>query len=228
MISNRQLILPYAAPYLAYVFIASAFGDILPTAINYFLRIAVVIALLLWAKKWYFTIAGPCSLRRSILTGIGAGVLGFFVWLALLLPFVDRNTGESWEVMEFGLRLFSAGLLVPIFEELLMRGFFFRLAWQWAETKRQGLDHPLARVLDDQSIDSVPPGAWSWPAVFISTLVFTVGHQFYEWPASIVYSLLMVFLWIRQKDLLVCIVAHATTNIILGLYVFSTKSWYLW
>ena len=228
MITNRQLILPYAAPYLAYVFIASALGDVLPTAVNYLLRIVAVIALLIWAHKWYFSITGPSSRRGSIITGMLGGILGFFLWIAFLLPFIDRESAEAWSFLEFGLRLIAAGLLVPLFEEILMRGFFFRLAWQWGETRRLGYDQPLPRVLDEQSVNSVPPGAWSWSAIVLSTLVFTVGHQIHEWPASIVYGLFMVLLWIRQKDLLVCIVAHATTNIMLGLYVYTTKSWYLW
>lgn len=228
MISNRKLILPYAAPYLGYVVIASALGDVLPPSINYLLRIVVVIALLFWAKKWYFSFIGPSSIAGSSVIGFIFGLLGFFLWLAFLLPFVDKDGGTPWSILEFSLRLFAAGLLVPIFEEILMRGYVFRLAWQWGETRKQKLDYPLARTLDDQSVNDVQPGSWSWTAVIISTLVFTSGHQLYEWPASIIYGLLMAFLLIRTRSLLACIVAHATTNILLGIYVFATESWHFW
>jgi hypothetical protein len=38
----------------------------------------------------------------------------------------------------------------------------------------------------------------------------------------------MAALWIVRKDLLSCIVAHAVTNLGLGLYVRATGSWALW
>ena len=109
-----------------------------------------------------------------------------------------------------------------------MRGFVFRLAFQWGEAKRQKEDMPLQVALDEKTINDVPPGAWSWTAVVISTIVFASGHHFYEWPAAIVFSLLMTYLWILRKDLIVCIVAHSVTNILLAVYVFKTNSWYLW
>lgn len=228
MITNRRLILPYAAPYLAYVFIASALGDLISVEANYILRMILGAGVLFWAWKWYFPMKGPGSLLISIFVGIAAGVLGLILWILFLTPFVDSFESDSWSTTAFMLRLLSAGLLVPVFEEILMRGFVFRFAYQWGEARHQKKDMPLQVALDENNVDEVPPGAWSWAAVVISTIVFASGHHFYEWPAAIVYSLLMAFLWIVRKDLLVCIVAHSVTNILLAVYVYKTNSWYLW
>lgn len=227
MISNRRLILPYAAPFLAYVFIASFLGD-LSKEINYILRIICTSGALIWAWKWYCPLAGPKSKIGSIGWGIIFGATGLIIWNILLAPFAPKEDAEAWNTSAFLLRLFSAGLLVPVFEEILMRGFIFRLALQWDMGRKQNTTAPLEAALDERSINDVTPGAWSWAAVIISTLVFASGHLTYEWPAAIGYGLLMSFLWIKRQDLISCIAAHATTNILLGLYVYKTQHWYLW
>jgi len=228
MISNRKLLLPYAAPYLAYVVIASALADFTSIEVNYMLRIIAVVGLLVWAWKWYIPLTGPRSPVTSVVTGVLAGLLGTVIWVLLLLPMAETSETAPWSPAAFTLRLLSATLLVPVFEELIMRGFIFRLAYQWGEARKNKVDQPLATVLDERSIDKTPSGAWSWTAVIVSTLVFTSGHHMSEWPASIAYGLLMCALLIVRKDLLCCIVAHAVTNLGLALYVLKTGNWYLW
>ena len=75
---------------------------------------------------------------------------------------------------------------------------------------------------------SVGPGAWSWPAVAISTAAFTSGHHLHEWPAAMAFGSLMAWLWILRKDLIACIVAHSVTNIALAFYVLKTGNWHFW
>lgn len=227
-IANRRLILPYAAPFLAYVFIASSFLNQLPPETNYLLRIVTCTSLLIWAWRWYCPITGPKSTIVSIFYGILAGIAGLLVWVALLTPFSANVANEPWTTKAFLLRLTTAGLLVPILEEILMRGFIFRLALQWNNARNSKCEEPLASVLDEQSVNSVRPGAWSYMAIFISTVAFASGHQTYEWPAAIAFGILMSLLWIWRKDLITCIVAHGVTNIALGCYVFATNRWYLW
>lgn len=228
MIPNRRLILPYAAPFLGYVFIASALGDLLSTEVNYSLRIVVSTALLVWAWKWYMPISGPKSIYFSTGVGVVVGVLGAVVWIALLAPFADTSVNEPWSAGAFVLRLLAASLLVPVFEEILMRGFIFRLAWQWWEAKKQKESEPLQVALDDKSVNDVPGGAWSWVAVLVSSLVFASGHHFYEWPAAIAFGVLMAMLWIICRDLLSCIIAHGITNLALAVFVLQSNRWYLW
>jgi membrane protease YdiL (CAAX protease family) len=203
-------------------------GGVIPPEINYILRIVLCSAALVWAWRWYISLTGSRSLPGSILAGIFTGLIGVVLWVLLLLPFVSTTDAEEWSTTSFLLRLASAGLLVPIFEELMMRGFVFRFALQWSEARKTKEDLPLQVALDERTINDVRPGDWSWPAVVISTLAFASGHQMYEWPAAIAYGLLMVWLLIKRKDILSCIVAHSTTNVCLALYVIMTESWYLW
>lgn len=228
MITNRQLVVPYALPYLGYVGLASIPAHLVSAEVNYVLRLIVVPLLLVWGWRWYGPLAGPRSPRGSLLVGAVAGLAGLGLWLALLAPFVDREAAAPWSVSGFVLRLLCAGLLVPVFEELLMRGFVLRLALQWDQARRSGDRHALDTALDKRSIDHVPAGEWSWPAILLSTLVFTAGHQPTEWPASIAYGLLMARLWVNRKDLLACIVAHGVTNVALALFVSATGFWHFW
>ncbi len=228
MLTNRQLIFPYAIPYLAYVAIASLFDGLLSTEVNYALRFVVVIFLLAWSRRWYCSVNGPGSLGISVVIGLAAGLVGAVLWIGLLAPFVDYTEVSPWSGASFLLRMAAAGLLVPVFEELMMRGFVFRLALQWDQARKRGDREPLQTALDGQSINDVKAGEWTWLAVAISTAVFTSGHSLKEWPAAIAFGLLMSFLWGYRKDLLSCIVAHAVTNITLACYVLLTGNWQFW
>ncbi len=228
MLTNRQLFLPYIAPYLAYVGIASIPSEYLPVEFNYLFRIITVLSLLCWAWRWYSPLKGPRSPWISTLVGAGVGIIGMVIWVALLAPFVSTDDLQPWSSHAFFLRLLGAGLLVPVFEELMMRGFVFRLAFQWDHARKTAKGRPLNIALDERSVNDVPPGSWSWLAIIFSTLVFTSGHTMQEWPAAVAFSLLMAFLWVQRKDLVACITAHAVTNITLAVYVLSTGNWQYW
>lgn len=227
-IVNRDLLLPYGLPYLAYVGIAAVGGDFLSKEINYILRLISVSLLLGWAWKWYVPVRGPKNPMGSIGYGIGFGLVGLLVWCLLMAPFIEME-GEAWSPTAFILRLISASLVVPIFEEFVMRGYIFRAALQWGKWRPSlGWRGALEQTLEKESIDTVEPGAWSVPAIVISTFVFTAGHLMVEWPAAIAYSLLMSWLWVVRKDLLSCIVAHGVTNFGLALYVYYSGHWGFW
>jgi hypothetical protein len=227
MIENKRLLLPYVAPYFAYTAIASIFSDVVSKEINYVLRILVTGGLLYWARNWYISFSDSKPVVPALCYGFVFGLVGCVVWIVLLLPFAGESDAAPWSIAGFLLRLFSAGLLVPIFEELMIRGFSFRLAYQWDECRRKGIDEPLSTALHERSINTWHQGDWSWAAVAISTLVFMIGHAVIEWPAAVAYSLLLSYLLIRT-NLLACIIAHGVTNIMLAGYIYLTGSWQLW
>ena len=228
MIPNHRLLVPYAAPYFAYVLIATVGERFFSMEVNYLLRIGIVSATLFWARQWFFSFKGPRSPLVSAFVGAVAGIAGLILWVALLTPFVSGAEAKPWSQSAFLLRLLAAGLIVPIFEEVMMRGYVFRVALQWDEARKNRSKDALTIAMDERSVNDVKSGAWSWAAIIISTLAFTAGHTMPEWPASIAYGLLMAGLYILRKDLLSCIVAHGVTNITLALYVFYTGKWYLW
>ncbi len=229
-VTNRDLLLPYFAPYFAYVGIASMIGDRISIEINYLLRIIVVTPLIFWAWKWYVPITINGQRILSVIWGVVAGLAGCVLWCLLLLPFID-NAGagqEQWSIQSFFLRIIAATLLVPIFEEIAIRGYVLRLALQWDKLRKLNDSEPLIKALDNSSIFDVKNGEWSLPAILISSAAFTLGHNTQEWVAAFAYSLLISWLWIKRGDLLSCIAAHATTNFALAVFVFKTGRWGLW
>lgn len=227
-ISNRDLLLPYAVPYFAYVGIASLGQDRLSIEINYILKIIIVPCLLYWAWKWYAPVTGPKKPIGSILYGIVFGIAGLVIWYLCMVPFIDYSS-EPWTRTEFLLKLFTASLIVPVFEELFIRGYILKFAFQWnVNRKNNQVDSPLNKTLDHNSINDVKPGAWSLMAIGISTIAFTAGHMPVQWLAAVAYSILISILWIIRKDLLSCMVAHGITNFTLALYVYFTGQWGFW
>ena len=225
---NMDLLIPYAAPYFAYVAFSSVLQNKLPEEIIYIMKLVIVPGLLIWAWKWYVPLTGPKNKWISCLWGIVFGIIGLVVWCGLYAPFITPEDGEPWSDLGFALRLLTAGFVVPIFEELFMRGFVFRVALQWDLLRRQKTPKPFSAALDESSIFDVAPGQWTVYAIGISTIIFAAGHVVGEWPAAIAYGFLMAFLWILRKDLISCIVAHGVTNIGLALYVYYFGHWELW
>ena len=157
-----------------------------------------------------------------------AGLVGVLLWIALILPFHNARDGDALAWQAFVFRVTAATLLVPFVEELLMRGYIMGFITQWHQAKRSGVKAPFDDVLDRHSVNNLAPGAATVLAVFGSSVAFMVGHITYQWPAAFAYGVLMAGLWIMRRDLLTPIVAHATTNLVLYLYIFATENWGLW
>jgi uncharacterized protein len=224
--SNFSLFLPYFLPYAAYVVIANLPFDLSKTG-NYALRLLVIPAILAWAWRWYMPLWRAGYARTSILSGTACGVVGLAIWILFSSPFAP-TAAPKWDVWSFALRMIAAATIVPVAEEFLLRGYVLRLAYQWGVQRKHQPKNAFQSVLLGQSINEIAKIKWSLPAVAISTMAFTLGHQAWEWPAAAAYGVLMCILCVRKQDLLSCVVAHSVTNIGLALYVISTGSWNLW
>jgi CAAX prenyl protease-like protein len=202
-------------------------GDIDPR-IDYTIRVLLTSALLIAFRKRYRSLSGPRGRAGSIVLGVVAGLIGVLLWIALILPFHNAADGDALALQPFLFRITAAALLVPFVEELLMRGYILGVITQWQQAKRSGTESPFDDVLDHQSVNNLAPGAATVFAVVGSSVAFMVGHATYQWPAAFAYGVLMAGLWIARRDLLTPIVAHATTNLVLYVYIFVTDSWGLW
>jgi membrane protease YdiL (CAAX protease family) len=214
-------------PYFAYVGVLAIPTSVLARPACYGLAFAASAAAIAWGWRWMVPLRGPGSPVVSVLVGVAAGIFGTALWVAIKAPFYPSG-GEPWDPATFWARLVASSTTVPVFEELLFRGWLLRGAVQWDQARRAGVEDPLGEALHGRSIADVAPGAWTPAAVAVSTLAFAAGHNPGEWPAAIAYGLLMAALWIGRRDLLGCVVAHATTNATLALWVRHTGHWALW
>jgi CAAX prenyl protease-like protein len=108
-------------------------------------------------------------------------------------------------IMRFG-RLV---LVVPFMEEIFWRAF-------------------LLRFLIDERFKRVTFGRFSWCSFTIVTLAFAFSHSRPDWPAALVTGAVYNLVAYRTGSLDSCILAHATTNLLLGLWVVQTQQWGFW
>jgi membrane protease YdiL (CAAX protease family) len=132
---NDKLFIPYALPYGAFVLCGTLLSR-LPPEIDYTVRIVAVTVLLFFFRNRYAPLRGAGNPLISCCVGVIAGLLGTVLWIALLAPFL-RTPVAPWSHGAFALRFIAATLLVPFFEEMLMRVYVFRFAHQWAERSEE-------------------------------------------------------------------------------------------
>ena len=108
-----------------------------------------------------------------------------------------------------GLRFLRCVVVVPLLEEIFWRGFLLR-----------ELIHP--------DFTKVPFGSFSWASFSIVTVGFCLEHSPADWPAALLTGALYNLVAYRTRSLAACVLAHAVTNLILGIYVMETKQWGFW
>ena len=156
-----------------------------------------IVGVVVWVGLWKLgferqvvTWAGPDSWLASIL---GSGTRSGYNPLAEL---ADRPA------LAYGflaVRLVGLILVVAVAEEFFLRGFLMRFAMRpdWWE---------------------VPFGEVNSTAVAVGTIVPMLMHPA-ELLAAAVWFSLVTWLMVRTRSIWDCVVAHATTNLLLGLYV---------
>jgi len=102
-------------------------------------------------------------------------------------------------------RFLGLVLIVPIIEELFLRGF-------------------LMRFITDSDWWQVPIAGITTTAVAITTAAAMAMHPA-ELLAELAWFSSVTWLMFRTKNLTDCIVAHAVTNLLLGIYVVTTGNW---
>ena len=156
--------------------------------------------------------------------GIAVGVIGIFQWIGMQLalqrfeffqPSKDvfnpmTHFSDSTQLWLFiAVRIVGAVLVVPVMEELFWRDFLWR-------SFIAPNDFKLAEV-----------GEWDWKAYLFVAGAFSLVHGNW-WLTAIVWGLMIGALLAWTKSLGACIIAHATTNLLLALYVLHTRDWSFW
>ncbi len=157
---------------------------------------------------------------RRLMIGIAIGILVFILWISpqAFFGYARRIDGFNpdlfanqsslyWPTILF--RFLRLVVVVPLVEEIFWRGF-------------------LLRYLIDEKFDRVPFGTFSWLSFSIVTLAFGFSHSQPDWAAAILTGVLynMVVYW--SKNLATCVLTHAVTNLLLGLWIMRTGQWGFW
>ncbi len=217
---RRASWLPYVAPFLCFALFTYGGSAHAEAAHLWYVAKTVVVGGLLWAvapRLPELTWRAPAS---DWLVGVVAGLAVLVVWVApeqLLAPLMvgeptgfdpyrfGLSPGATWGVI--AVRIIGASLVVPVMEELFWRAF-------------------LMRYMVRSDFLALPLGTFQPFAFFVVATAF--GFEHHRWVVGIVAGLVYGGLLVWRRRLLPCIVAHAVTNLGLGLYVVATRSWTFW
>ncbi len=192
------------------------------------IALTVVAMIFVWPGYRQYT-------RRISFLGLGVGIIGAAVWIALAtwqrqwMPLLADKTGIEWfktlgersafnpveqlrdqPTLAYGflaVRFLGLAIVVPIIEEFFLRGFLMRFVMKerWWE---------------------VPFGNVTRLAVIVGTAIPVLMHP-QEALAALVWFSAVTWLMIRTRSIWDCILAHAVTNLLMGIYVIATGNWWL-
>ena len=118
-----------------------------------------------------------------------------------------RSTAAYWSTVL--LRFARLVVVVPLVEEIFWRGF-------------------LLRYFINEKFDTVPIGTFSWLSFAVVTSGFAFIHNRADWPAAVITGALYNLVAYRTRSLASCVLAHAVTNLLLGLWIMNTHQWGFW
>ena len=148
------------------------------------------------------------------------GVIVFLVWISPQQFFgsSERVVGFNTDVfaarpsiywMTIVLRFLRLAVVVPFIEEIFWRGF-------------------LLRLLIDENFERVPVGTFSWLSFGVVAVGFSFSHTAEDWMVALLTGALYNGVAYRTKSLSSCVLTHAITNLLLGLWIMKTKQWGFW
>jgi hypothetical protein len=196
----------------------------------YTIKIALTVAAMIFVWPGYRQYT-----RRLSWLGVAVGVIGAVAWIGLAawqrqwMPILADKTGIEWfktlgqrsafnplvqmseqPIAAYGflaVRLFGLVLVVSVMEEFFLRGFVMRfvMAEKWWE---------------------VPFGHVTLLAVIAGTVVPMLMHP-QEAVAALLWFSAVTWLMTRSRSIWDCVLAHAVTNLLLGVYVIASGQWWL-
>jgi CAAX prenyl protease-like protein len=196
----------------------------------YAARMALTTAAILFVWPVFRELGGRVT-PLSVIVGLVGGALWIWLcrqnWEQEALPAVglqwllDMEKRSAYDpITELGgattafyaflaVRFFGLVVLVPLLEELFLRGFVMRL-------------------VIDPDWWKVPFGTITVAAVAAGTIVPVLTHPKSEFFAVVVFFSLVTALMAYTRSFWDCVIAHASANLMLGVYVVKSGDWQLW
>jgi uncharacterized protein len=162
---------------------------------------------------------------NSLFLGFAVGVIGTFQWITMQLclqnhfalfheaadPFNPLTHFQNHaEMIAFiAVRLTGAVAVVPFMEERFWRDYLWR------------------QIIAPNDFKLAEIGEWAPGALLIVSGIFATVHGNW-WLTAVVWGLMIGLLLVYTKSLGACIVCHATTNLLLGVWVLVYHRWSFW
>jgi CAAX prenyl protease-like protein len=122
-------------------------------------------------------------------------------------PLEKLSATPGWAWGFLAIRFFGLVLVVPLVEEFFLRGWAMRyfVAPDWWK---------------------VPIGEVSAAALAVGTILPMLAHPGELFAAAVWFSL-VTWLMVKTRNIWDCVLAHAITNLLLGIYVVYSGQWQL-
>jgi exosortase E/protease (VPEID-CTERM system) len=210
---NAQATTAYLAPLLVVMASAMLTGAF-SADIDWLYPVRVIAAVwLLWVfRKSYSNLGWTLSWRA-----VAIGCATFAIWIAMVpdgpgegegWPAALQSVPFHWAAAWLVLRVIGYTITVPLVEELAFRGY-------------------LTRRLMHADFQQLPIGLFSWSSFVISSVLFGALHGGL-WLAGTVAGMTFALALYQRRALGDAVVAHATTNGLIAVYVFTTGRWSVW
>ena len=183
----------------------------------YFAKIVFVTAALILCRRAWADIRFEA---RLVLPAAALGAVLCAVWVGVdkSIPYPHLGVRAAFDpfasisqptnrALFLAARFYGLVVLVPVIEELFWRSFLLR----WITAPKW---------------ESIPLGTFSRTSFALVAAAFGIAHP--EWLVAVIFACVMALLLRQTRSLFACIIAHATTNLCLGLYVLSTHDWMYW
>jgi len=218
----------FVVPFIAFMLLAKI-EPLGAYPVMYSIRIAIVILIMLVLLAGYRQFPFKVSLLA-----VAVGVVGAVVWIGLCRldleqrflvplglgkflglgeraaynPLAAFQDNVPWMVGFLLIRFTGLAVIVPVIEEFFLRGF-------------------LMRYVVDMYWEKVPFGQANRTAIIVATVYGMLSHPA-ELLAAAAWFSLVTWQMLKTRNIWDCVMAHAVTNLLLGIYVLSTGHWELW
>ncbi len=152
---------------------------------------------------------GLCELHleKTLLEPLGLGSVLSFVRRPGFNPLVELKGNPQWAYGFLAIRFFGLVVVISIVEEFFLRGF-------------------LMRYVMDIDWHLIPFAVVNRLALIVGTAVPMLMHPGELFAAAAWFSM-VTWLMLRTKSIWDCIIAHAVTNLLMGLWVLYSGHWWL-
>lgn len=206
-------VFPFAV-FMLFVMVESMFTS--DVYLIYIAKSIIVGLILLHFREKYSEINLSASFKDTCIA-VALGVIVFILWINITWDFAIIGSPrannpykliskEAFYIAIF-FRIFGSAIVVPVMEELFWRSFVIR----W---------------IDNHNFTSIPIGTFSVTSFFTTVLLFGSEHSL--WLAGIIAGILYNLLLYYRRSIFLCIISHAVTNFILGIYVLYSGRWMFW
>lgn len=230
--NDEKAVLAHVAPFIVWLLLLNVPG--LSRGSAYLLQTLAGSALLLWLRPWqWYSRPAAGHVPAALLTGLAVAVLWVLPessWMARHWPRLYHTyqgfTGGIWKLgyapppapdPEWApavtgwplvvVRVAGSALVIAAIEEFFWRGFLMRIT-----SRGSFLCMDMGKIR---------------PLRFLAVCLL-FGAEHHRWVAGIAAGMAYGMLTVKTKDLGAAVIAHGTTNGLLGIYVLSTGAYQFW